>query len=79
MSVICEGCRFFDGMGIYIRNKSGVLHEEGFCQNRKVREAQLIKKDAVMWGQGNLDGRGQPMRRLSKTPRKCGYREEIVK
>ena len=76
MTVVCEGCRFFDGMDIHITNKAGVVHEEGFCQNREVREAQLIKKGVVLWGQGTLDGRGQPMRRLSKTPRKCEHRRE---
>lgn len=72
--VICEGCDFFNGMGLKTAStKEGEYHEVGYCQNRKVREEQLSKRGAVLWGQGT-DGRGDPMKRFSKTPRYCSHR-----
>jgi len=69
--VICENCKYFEGMDDFTAStKEGEYHEIGYCQNHSIREAQLIKRGAFLWNHGT-DGRGDPMKRYSKTPRYC--------
>ena len=72
--VTCEGCDYFEGVGLRTAGpKYPEYSDIGFCQNRQLRKDMLAKRGAVLWAQGS-DGRGQPMRRLSKTLRYCNYR-----